>query len=127
MRIAICDDEKTIAELFSQRVRIEEPASEISIYTSGIDLIQSGLVYDVVFLDIEMDTMDGFRVAEILNEKQPQCVFSFITTHTELAVEGYDYQPFRYILKTAPEPVIKRKINETLHEYYCRNKVLKFA
>lgn len=125
MRVAICDDEKEIAELFSQKVRIEEAESEISIYTSGIDLIQSGIAYDVVFLDIEMKTMDGFHVAEILNKRQPQCVFSFITTHAELAVDGYDYRPFRYILKAAPEPVIKRKIKETLHEYYCKNKALK--
>ena len=127
MRVAICDDEKKIAELFSLKVRAEETESEISIYTSGIDLIQSGIEYDVVFLDIEMKTMDGFRVAEILHKRQSQCVFSFITIHAELAVDGYDYQPFRYILKTAPEPVIKRKISETLHEYYRRNKTLKTA
>lgn len=127
MKIAICDDDKMIAETFSQRVHAEEPESEMSIFTSGIDLIQSGIEYDVVFLDIEMEAMDGFRVAELLNEKQPQCIFSFITTHAELAVDGYDYQPFRYILKTAPEPVIKRKIKETLHEYYCRNKTLRIA
>lgn len=124
MKIAICDDEKMIAEMFCRKVLEEESESEISVFTEGKDLIQSGTVYDVAFLDIEMEEMNGFRVAELLKEKQPQCIYSFITTHAELAIDGYDYQPFRYILKTAPEAVIKRKIKETLYEYYCRNKIL---
>lgn len=127
MKIAICDDEKLIAEMFRQKVLAETAESEISIFTTGIDLIESEFKYDIVFLDIEMTPMTGFQVAEILKKKYPQCIFSFITTHTELAVDGYDYQPFRYILKTAPEPVIKRKIKETLHEYYCRNKILRIT
>lgn len=127
MNIAICDDEKKMAELFSTKVMAENSGSNISIFTSGVDLIKSNMSFDVVFLDIEMETMDGFQVAKILNKNQPQCIFSFITTHAELAVDGYDYQPFRYILKTAPEPVIKRKIKETLNEYYRRNKTLKIA
>ena len=125
MNIAICDDEKRIAELFSEKVTAEEPKSKISIFTSGDDLIESEIGYDVVFLDIEMKLMTGFQAAEILKEKYPKCIFSFITTHSELAVDGYDYQPFRYILKTAPEPVIKRKIKETLREYYYKNKFLR--
>lgn len=127
MNIAICDDEKRIAELFSEKVTAEEPESNISIFTSGVDLIESQIRYDVVFLDIEMKPMTGFQVAEILKEKYPKCVLSFITTHSELAVDGYDYQPVRYILKNAPEPVIKRKIKETLHEYYYRNKILQIT
>lgn len=127
MKIAICDDDKIIAEVFRQRVLSEEPESEIAIFTTGNDLIQYDTVFDVVFLDIEMEEMDGFRVAELLKEKQPQCIFSFITTHAELAIDGYDYQPFRYILKNAPETVIKRKIKETLSEARNKNKTLRIS
>lgn len=127
MNIAICDDEKRIAELFSEKVMAEDAESEISIFTNGVDLIEAEIGYDVVFLDIEMKPMTGFQTAEILKRKYPKCILSFITTHSELAVDGYDYQPFRYILKTAPEPVIKRKIQETLHECRCRNKILQIT
>ena len=127
MKIAICDDEKILAELFRQKILAEESESEIFVFTRGDDLIQSATIFDAAFLDIEMEEMDGFRVAELLKVKQPQCVFSFITTHVELAVDGYDYQPFRYILKTAPEVVIKRKIRETLNEAYNKNKVLQIS
>lgn len=39
MKIAICDDEKMIAEVFRQKVLSEEPESEIYIFTRGNDLI----------------------------------------------------------------------------------------
>lgn len=127
MKIAICDDERQTAKLFSQKVQMEETGSKISIFSSGNDLIESRVKFDVVFLDIEMEAMNGFQVARILNEIQPQCVFSFITTHSELAVDGYDYQPFRYILKTAPDKVVQRKIKETVQEYYRKNRTLKIS
>lgn len=127
MRIAICDDDKQTTELFFQRVRKFEPESEISIFTTGTDLIQSDELWDIIFLDIEMKPMDGFQVAEILNKEHVKCIYSFITSHAELAIDGYDYQPFRYILKSAPEPVIERKISETIQEYYCRNKALRIS
>ena len=124
MRIAICDDVRKVAELFYQKVHNIEPDSEISIFTNGKDLIESDELWDVIFLDIEMDVMNGFEIAEILNRKQPMCILAFITTHAELAIDGYDYQPFRYILKSSPNPVVERKIWETINEYYRRNKTL---
>lgn len=127
MKIAICDDDRDIAELFKTKVKAEDAESEISVFTTGIDLIKSDILFDAAFLDIEMPETNGFKVAKHLKAHQPKCIFSFITTHTELAVDGYDYQPFRYILKTAPEPVIKRKIQETLHECRCRNKILQIT
>lgn len=124
MKIAVCDDEKMIADQFCEKVLAQAPDSEISVFTNGDDLIQSGELYDAAFLDIEMEGSSGFQTAETLSMRQPQCVFSFITTHAELAVDGYDYQPFRYILKTAPESVINRKIKETLNEALRKNKYL---
>lgn len=127
MRIAICDDDRDIAELFKAKVKAEDAESEILVFATGIDLINSDISFDAAFLDIEMPEANGFKVAKHLRAHQPKCIFSFITTHAELAVDGYDYQPFRYILKTAPEPVIKRKIQETLQECRCVNRILQIT
>lgn len=127
MRIAVCDDEIGTARSFSDKIREISSESEISIFTSGNDLIQSDIIWDIVFLDIELGVMNGFQTAKILKTKQPACILSFITSHAELAVDGYDYQPFRYILKTAPELVKERKITETIDEYYLRRKSLSIS
>lgn len=79
------------------------------------------------FLDIEMDEVNGFQVAEYLKESQSKCIFSFVTSHPEFAIDGYDYQPFRYILKDAPDAVINRKIKENVWEFHFRNRIIEVS
>ncbi len=124
MKIAICDDDINSAKLFSSKIKSVMTGNDIFIFTCGKDLLQSNHSFDVIFLDIEMQEMNGFEVAKKLMIKWQNCIFSFITSHAELAVDGYDYQPFQYILKTAPQPVIHRKIKETLDEYNRKNKFI---
>lgn len=122
MKIAICDDEKMFRERLERL--IDESEAKIYLYESGKDLLDSDTEFDIVLLDIEMPEMSGFEIAKILIERNNRCVFSFVTSHAELAIDGYDYQPYRYILKQTPDMVVKRKLQETIEEYYRRNKVL---
>lgn len=127
MLAAVCDDNKDMAQELCKKIKEIDPEIETFIFTNGNELLRSDKVWDIVFLDLEMGDMHGFCVAEELNKQCPDCVLAFVTTHMELAVDGYDYSPFRYILKTAPEPVIKRKIFETVSESYRINRVLSFS
>lgn len=124
MKIAICDDERKFREATADKIRESENNCEIYLFESGEEFLTSNEKWDIVFLDIEMGKKNGFEVARHLNECNDRCVFSFVTSHAELAIDGYDYQPYRYILKQSPDIVIKRKLQETIEEYYRRNKVL---
>lgn len=125
MKIAICDDEQFFLKKLSNKIHELAPDSEITTFTSGVALIDSNEPWDIVFLDIEMKEMNGFQTAEILKLKWPECILSFVTGHCHLAVDGYDYQPFRFILKDALESVVNRKLQETIWEYTNRNAILK--
>lgn len=127
VKIAVCDDEPVLAEQLSKRIKRLAADSEVFVFERGSDLLQADVVWDIAFLDIQMDEMHGFQVARHLREKHPNCLFSFITAYKEFAVEGYDYQPFRYILKDAPGPVIDRKIKENIEEYRARNSFLEIT
>ena len=127
MNIAVCDDNMTSAQMVSDIIKRIEPDNEVYIFTKGEELLNSETEWDIAFLDIEMEEMNGFQIATVLRKKHKKCIFSFITTHGELAVDGYDYQPFRYILKSAPETVIERKIRDTLVEYQFHNKKLQIS
>ena len=124
LKIAVCDDDIVIAYAVKRLIKEISKDNEVYIFDSGNEFLKSDEKWNVVFLDIEMSGIDGFETAERLLKKQPECIFSFVTTHAELAIEGYDYQPFRYILKEAPDSVIDRKIKETIEEYYKRNKAI---
>ncbi len=127
MKIAICDDEKVFVDKLREKIEMAEKDCNISFFTDSVAFADSDELWDIVFLDIEMDGMNGFQIAELLSKRQPTCTLAFVTSHHELAVDGYDYQPFRYILKSLPEPVFERKIQETIQEYYRRNKAIKIS
>lgn len=119
MRIAVCDDE----EQYSLQVRkqIDEIYHSLDIltdiYDNGTDLLEHFVKtpYDVVFLDIEMPTMDGITLAKRLRDRSEEVVLIFLTGHVEYALEGYEVNALRYLTK----PVRPDKIKEVL-DYVLR-------
>ena len=72
-KIAICDDEslftEELRELLSGYMTEKGPAFEIDTYSSGEALIELGIKivqYNVVFLDINMEKVDGIRTAMLI-------------------------------------------------------------
>lgn len=54
---------------------------------------------DLVFLDIEMDHMNGFETANRIHREFPRVMYVFLTGHVRFALEGYDYQPLSFLTK----------------------------
>ena len=51
MRIAICDDEKSMGQILKEKVKKLLPDAVVEKYLSGDDLISSGCKPDILFLD----------------------------------------------------------------------------
>ena len=114
MRIAICDDE----ELF----RIEFKAildkllinidSDIDSFADSQSLYSAfcNSPYDLVFLDIEMPGIDGITLAKRLRAISENVHIVFLTSHIEYALEGYEVNALRYLVK----PVDMNKLGEVL-------------
>lgn len=123
MKIAICDDEAEA--LHRLESHLCEYPSEITAFHSAKSLLaNTECDFDIIFLDIEMDEMNGFEAARQINFMYPGKIFAFFTSHTELAPWGYEYRPFRYILKTDPPGRIKKQIDDTVCEYYHKTKTI---
>ena len=65
MRIAICDDEKSMGQILEGKVKKLLPDAVVETYLSGDDLISSGCKPDILFLDIQMPGKDGMETARI--------------------------------------------------------------
>ena len=82
---------------------------------------------DLLFLDIELaEGEDGFQIAEKVAESGSQCRVCFLTSHTEMARQGYRVNAFRYIDKKYPEEIgealdsfLRTKIQE--RSISCKN------
>lgn len=116
-RIAICDDERAEAERLGSVVSDWSRAAGIdcAIDTfSGAEALLSAREdrgeYDILLLDVEMRGMDGIALARRLRADGCRAEIIFVTSHFELAGEGYDVDALHYLIK----PVANEKLAEVL-------------
>lgn len=110
MNIAVVDNEKVIIEQISGLVRKQVPDCELECYAGGEELLAAGKQFDIVFLDIQMDGMNGIETARRLREEQGDIVLIFVTGNREYVFDAIDLYAFHYLLK----PVDESKFREVL-------------
>ena len=121
MDIAVVDDEKAIREHICGLVEERQPESRIEAYATGEELLASGKRFDIVFLDIQMEGMNGIEAARSLREKNANLgvedtVLVFITGIKEYVFDALDLYAFQYLLKPIDEDkfaeVLERAVRE---------------
>lgn len=105
-RIAICDDEshfrKLICEILIDYMDKKGILYEIDEFELGKDFVNLGieiLKYKIVFLDINMDELDGMETAQKIREVSNDIFIVFVTAFINYTLEGYRVDAVRYILK----------------------------
>ena len=123
MNVALCDDD--IIFLESLKKKLSQYNCNIFAFSSAEELLSSSICFDIAFLDIELDNnISGFQIVKALRNNNKKCIISFFTNYNKYAIKGYEYQPFRYILKTEPEKLIIRRIKEVFIEYKKSHKII---
>ena len=116
MEIAVVDDEKTIREHICALIEEHQPENCIEAYATGEELLASGKRFDIVFLDIQMDGINGIEAARSLRERQGDIVLIFITGIKEYVFDALDLYAFQYLLKPIDEDkfaeVLERAVRE---------------
>ena len=81
MKIAVCDDDKLLTgEIDGQLQRIQQKMGisfETDIFFDGETLweaIEKHGSYDIIYLDIEMENMDGITVARKIREQENRSI-----------------------------------------------------
>ena len=103
IRIAIVDDEKVIREQIKKLVEKKQNDCEIDTYGTGEDLLKADSVYDIIFLDIQMNGMNGIDTARALRQKADNTVLIFITSVKEYVFDAFDVATFHYLIKPIEE------------------------
>lgn len=117
MQIAIVDDERIICEQIKDFIQRDHGDCQIDTYLSGRALLEVKKQFDLVFLDIQMEGMNGMDTARAIRELQPDTVLIFVTGSKEYVFEAFDVSAFHYLLKPLEETkfmeVLKRAIGES--------------
>lgn len=57
----------------------QKKESRVETYATGEELLASGKRFDIVFLDIQMEGMNGIEAARNLRERQEDAILIFVT------------------------------------------------
>ena len=117
MRIGVCDDEKNIRELISNKIKKEYPNSEIVFFKSGEELLLESKDIDILLLDIQMPGRNGIEIARELRKKNKKTILIFVTAMEDYVFEAFDVNAFNYIVKPFNDNRFMDVLNKAINEY----------
>lgn len=132
IKFAVCDDEpfmaQKISELISTYMQEKQDMSyHISSFSNGRSLLESSCDFDVIFLDIQMEQLDGMKTAKLLRQRNIHCLLIFITVLKEYVFDAFEVQAYDYLVKPIDESHFKKTMNRaigTLEQHTAKRLVI---
>ncbi len=103
MNIAICDDDKSFRDLLEKHLRNYFNERNISLnffqFPCGEDLLNSNILFDLVFLDVQMGKINGIDTGKELKRKNPHNIIFVITSYEGYLDDAFKIHAFRFLSK----------------------------
>lgn len=109
MRAIIVEDEELARQELAYLIRANSGIEIVAEFEDGLDAlkyVQANEV-DVLFLDINIPSVDGVLLAQNISKFTVKPYIVFITAYKEHAAEAFEIEAFDYILKPYNETRIK--------------------
>lgn len=113
--IAICDDDSSFAggleETLFRMGKAYGLKFEIDVYWDGISLvkeIRDGRRYDIIFLDIRMQEMDGVEAARRIRKLDRVVELIYVTSYDSYMKEVFEVTPSGFIVKPLDQKDLER-------------------
>ena len=90
---------------------------KVSLAKSGkqaVKLLEKGMNYDLILLDIDMPDMNGLMLAAKIKEASPQTSIIFLTGYSEYAVKAFELHAQGYLMKPVNEEKLKQEVSYAL-------------
>lgn len=103
MKILICDDEES--HLNSLKIQVQEYMKNHHItctmvaVSSPETILHSDTAFDIAFLDIQMNQVDGISLARELKRRNGKTALFFVTSYGEYQDDAMDLHAFRFYEK----------------------------
>ncbi len=116
LNIAVCDDERlyidNLGEIILSFTQQNSMSVNIEKFDDGIELISSGIKFDLIFLDIEMKKSNGIEIAERIREVDSNVPIVYVTSYSDYWRRAYKVHAFDFILKPFNSEEIFRVLSD---------------
>jgi DNA-binding LytR/AlgR family response regulator len=134
LRVAICDDNIYFTGELEKLIYLEEsnnPSNiNIQVFFDGLTLennIQQGNRYDLIFLDIEMQKVNGIDAARRIRACDTSVLLIYISSHEKYLKELFEVEPFRFLSKPLNKNLFLRYYQEARLRIKETNTYYQFA
>lgn len=128
MKIAICENEQCQGELIKQYILEHKeyvPSIEVSVFSSGeafLDAYAKEGEVDILFLDIQMDGINGIELAHEVRKNSKNTIIFFITGFTEYVSDAFIVDAFQFLQKPVRQELFDREFSRALAKHYTQNR-----
>lgn len=112
--IAVCDDERILAERVKKMIIEWNPLVKVECYLSGEELLENYHPYSAIFLDIDMKGINGIETGRQLRQIDRETKIIYLTAYRDYVAGAFEVHAFQYLLK----PVDKKRLWNVLEEIF---------
>lgn len=125
IRVAIVEDEAAVRDQlmgYVQRyMRQYDAQIEVTMFTDGVEILEEYRpVYDIIFLDVEMQHLDGMETASRIRALDSDVLLIFITNMAQYAIKGYEVDALDYVLKPVSYGAFCTKLSRAIQRVQRR-------
>lgn len=136
LTIAICDDNPIFARSLAKKIhqlcayklpeRIDCQIAPIFNSAEQVITFLKRQSINILFLDIDMPTINGFKLAEILCENYPDTIIIFVSSYEDFVYSSFEYYPFRFLRKNHLEQELPITFQKVIEKCIFDNELLTF-
>lgn len=122
MNAAICDDEnywrETLTDYLTEYKKSRHIDIFIDYFSDGISLTKSSGKFDMIFMDYQMNDLNGIETARRIRKSNNNCIIIFVSAFPNVALDTFEVNAFRFLAK----PIDREKLFKSLDDYFKTEK-----
>lgn len=110
--IIVCDDDARARRAVEKQIRDWKQDLEVLCFSSGEELLEHYRPCQAVFLDIDMDGMNGIETGREIRKRDRETKIVYLTAYRDYVEGAFGVHAFQYLLKPADPEAIYQVLEE---------------
>ena len=115
------EDVTRLSALIERYFRRSGTAYVQRVYQSGMEFVRSAENSDIVFLETNLEKLDGLETARIIRKLGSEAQLIFVARGAEMAIHGYSVDALDYLLKPVEPVAVERALDKAVRRLSSRS------